>query len=403
MTKLRVLDLFSGIGGFSLGLERTGGFETAAFCEYEDFPRQVLAKHWPDVPCFPDVRELKGEDVDGSIDVICGGYPCQPFSQAGKRRGKEDDRHLWPEFSRLVAELRPAWVIGENVAGHISMGLDDVLSDLERQGYACRTFVIPACATGAPHRRDRVWTIASRNDADADSIRSHRAAKHVIRGCEPSDRQISLFGSFCEVLAGSGGASVGEASDVADADIDERRPLKSCGSGDQRQDDPGGIQGREESTGQSGKRSQLGTVADASELQRDGSAEYRKQGQRQIQKSGKRGRAQLVADASGVNAQGQQSSGADTQKRAQPRERSIGSRSYGVGRGRPKPGMGGMADGLPSRMDGPCRWPDEPDIGRVANGVKNRANRLKALGNAVVPQVVEMIGRTILEAEKQEK
>jgi len=283
------------------------------------------------------------------------------------------------------------------------MGLDDVLSDLERQGYACRTFVIPACATGAPHRRDRVWTIASRNDADADSIRSHRAAKHVIRGCEPSDRQISLFGSFCEVLAGSGGASVGEASDVADADIDERRPLKSCGSGDQRQDDPGGIQGREESTGQSGKRSQLGTVADASELQRDGSAEYRKQGQRQVQKSGKRGRAQLVADASGVNAQGQQSSGADTQKRAQPRERSIGSRSYGVGRGRPKPGMGGMADGLPSRMDGPCRWPDEPDIGRVANGVKNRANRLKALGNAVVPQVVEMIGRTILEAEKQEK
>ena len=403
MRKLRVLDLFSGIGGFSLGLERTGGFETAAFCEYEDFPRKVLAKHWPDVPCFPDVRELKGQDIDGPIDVICGGYPCQPFSQAGKRRGKEDDRHLWPEFSRLVAELRPAWVIGENVAGHISMGLDDVLSDLERQGYTARSFVIPACATGAPHRRDRVWTIASRNDADADSIRSHRAAKHVIRGCEPSDRQISLFGSFCEVLAGSGGASVGEASDVADADIDERRPLKSCGSGDQRQDDPGGIQGREESTGQSGKRSQLGTVADASELQRDGSAEYRKQGQRQIQKSGKRGRAQLVADASGVNAQGQQSSGADTQKRAQPRERSIGSRSYGVGRGRPKPGMGGMADGLPSRMDGPCRWPDEPDIGRVANGVKNRANRLKALGNAVVPQVVEMIGRTILEAEKQEK
>ena len=403
MAKLRVLDLFSGIGGFSLGLERTGGFETAAFCECEDFPRQVLAKHWPGVPCFPDVRELKGEDIVGPIDVICGGYPCQPFSQAGQRRGQEDDRHLWPEFSRLVAELRPAWVIGENVAGHISMGLDDVLSDLERQGYACRTFVIPACATGAPHRRDRVWTIASRNDADADSIRSHRAAKHVIRGCEPSDRQISLFGSFCEVLAGSGGASVGEASDVADADIDERRPLKSCGSGDQRQDDPGGIQGREESTGQSGKRSQLGTVADASELQRDGSAEYRKQGQRQIQKSGKRGRAQLVADASGVNAQGQQSSGADTQKRAQPRERSIGSRSYGGGRGRPKPGMGGMADGLPSRMDGPCRWPDEPDIGRVANGVKNRANRLKALGNAVVPQVVEMIGRTILEAEKQEK
>ena len=150
MGKLKVLDLFSGIGGFSLGLERTGGFETVAFCEIEEFPRKVLAKHWPEVPCFTDVRTLKGSDI-GPVDLICGGYPCQPFSTAGQRRGQEDDRHLWPEFSRLVAELRPAWVIGENVAGHISMGLDDVLSDLEGQGYACRTFVIPACAVDAPH------------------------------------------------------------------------------------------------------------------------------------------------------------------------------------------------------------------------------------------------------------
>lgn len=161
--KLRVLDLFSGIGGFSLGLERTGGFETAAFCEYEKFPRSILKNHWPEVPCFPDVRELKGSDIDGPIDVICGGYPCQPFSTAGQRRGKEDDRHLWPEFSRLVDELRPTWVIGENVAGHISMGLDDVLSDLEGQGYAARAFVIPACAVNAPHRRDRVWLVANAN------------------------------------------------------------------------------------------------------------------------------------------------------------------------------------------------------------------------------------------------
>jgi DNA (cytosine-5)-methyltransferase 1 len=264
MMKLRVLDLFSGVGGFSLGLERTGGFETAAFCEYEAFPRQVLAKHWPDVPCFPDVRELKGEDVDGSIDVICGGYPCQPFSQAGQRRGQEDDRHLWPEFSRIVDELRPAWVIGENVAGHISMGLDDVLSDLERQGYACRTFVIPACAVGAPHRRDRVWTIASRRD-------------------------------------------------VADAEIDERWPLKSFGPRDQRRDGTNCIQGRTENSGQSGHCGKLGTIAD-----------------------------------------------------------------------RPI-----------------ANWELEPDVGRVANGVPLRVDRLKALGNAVVPQIPEMIGRAILQAEDE--
>jgi DNA (cytosine-5)-methyltransferase 1 len=167
MKKLKVLDLFSGIGGFSLGLERTGGFETVAFCEIEPFPRKVLAKHWPGVPQYEDVRKLRGADV-GPVDVICGGYPCQPFSVAGQRRGQEDDRHLWPEFSRLMAELRPTWFIGENVTGHISMGLDDVLSDLERQGYACRTFVIPACAVNAPHRRDRVWTIGHTNKNSRD-------------------------------------------------------------------------------------------------------------------------------------------------------------------------------------------------------------------------------------------
>jgi len=168
MRKLRVLDLFSGIGGFSLGLERTGGFETAAFCEYAEFPRKVLAKHWPEVPIYNDVRELTAERLDadgiGSIDLICGGYPCQPFSHAGKRLGAEDDRHLWPEMSRLIASLRPTWVIGENVAGHISMGLDDVLADLGALGYACQAFVIPACAVDAPHKRDRVWIVAYSNE-----------------------------------------------------------------------------------------------------------------------------------------------------------------------------------------------------------------------------------------------
>jgi DNA (cytosine-5)-methyltransferase 1 len=169
MNKLRVLDLFSGIGGFSLGLERTGGFETAAFCEYAEFPRKVLAKHWPDVPIYPDIRELTAERLDadglGPVDLICGGYPCQPFSHAGKRLGAEDDRHLWPEMRRLVETLRPAWVIGENVAGHVSMGLDDVLSDLGALGYACQAFVIPACAVNAPHRRDRVWLVAHSDHA----------------------------------------------------------------------------------------------------------------------------------------------------------------------------------------------------------------------------------------------
>lgn len=157
---LKVLDLFSGIGGFSLGLERAG-FETVAFCEIEKYPRRVLKKHWPDVPIFEDVRTLDGKQFRGTVELICGGFPCQPFSFAGKRRGKEDNRHLWPEMLRLIREIKPAFVIGENVAGFIRMALDDVLFDLESEGYTCQTFVIPACAVGAVHRRDRVWIVAS--------------------------------------------------------------------------------------------------------------------------------------------------------------------------------------------------------------------------------------------------
>ena len=159
---LKVLDLFSGIGGFSLGLERAG-MQTIAFCELEDYPVSILNKHWPDVPVYRDVRKLNGKQFSGTIDVICGGFPCQPFSVAGKQKGKEDDRHLWPEMLRVIRETKPTWVIGENVSGFIRMALDDVLLDLENQGYTAQPFVIPACAVGAIHRRDRVWIIAHAN------------------------------------------------------------------------------------------------------------------------------------------------------------------------------------------------------------------------------------------------
>jgi len=152
---MNVLDLFSGIGGFSHGLERAG-METVAFCEIDKFCQKVLKKHWPNVPIFNDVRNL---DYDGAVDLICGGFPCQPFSVAGKQKGKDDDRHLWPAMFSLIQKYRPSWVIGENVAGIINMGLDDVLTDLGSEGYTTRTFVIPACAVNAPHRRDRVWIV----------------------------------------------------------------------------------------------------------------------------------------------------------------------------------------------------------------------------------------------------
>lgn len=160
---LRMLDLFSGIGGFSYAGEKlVGGYETVAFCEYDKHAQKVLRKHWPDTEIIDDVREL-ANDADrfrGLVDIVVGGYPCQPFSLAGVRRGDKDDRHLWPEMLRIIQAVRPAWVIGENVAGHISMGLDEVLSDLEAEGYQARCFVIPAVAADARHRRDRCWIVA---------------------------------------------------------------------------------------------------------------------------------------------------------------------------------------------------------------------------------------------------
>lgn len=175
METLKVLDLFSGIGGFSLGLERAG-MKTVTFCEIDPFCRRVLQKHWPDVPIHEDVKKLNAESISESVDLICGGYPCQPFSFAGKRRGAEDDRHLWPEYLRLIQEIRPRWIIAENVAGHINMGLDEVLSDLESENYQSWTFIIPACAVDAQHRRDRVWIIgnAIRNSKRSGRCRNDR-------------------------------------------------------------------------------------------------------------------------------------------------------------------------------------------------------------------------------------
>ena len=290
MEKLRLLDLFSGIGGFSLGLERTGGFETVAFCEIEPFPRKVLAKHWPNVPCFKDVRKLTRQDIDGPIDVICGGYPCQPFSTAGQRLGKEDDRHLWPEVNRLLDEFRPTWFIGENVAGHISMGLDDVLSDLEDKGYAARTFVIPACAVDAKHRRDRVWIVAN-------------IVSHTDKGQQPRFT----------------GIQTDRRGECLDGAPDESLPEE------------------QRTMGQS-----TDTVANSQRI-RCGQVEPPEFGR------------------------------TPSEGAASPFEHS-------------------------SFAAGWARWEPEPAVCRVAHGVPNRVDRLKALGNAVVPQIPEMLGYAILDA-----
>ena len=163
--KLRVLDLFSGIGGFSLGLEATGGFETVAFCEMNEYADAVLEKHWPHVDSYEDVRDITKERLEedgiGQIDVICGGFPCQDISEAGKGRGLLGKRSgLWSEYHRIIGEIRPKWVIIENVRALRGNGLVTVLQNLGAIGYDAEWHIIPASLVGAPHLRERVWVVA---------------------------------------------------------------------------------------------------------------------------------------------------------------------------------------------------------------------------------------------------
>ena len=305
---MKVLDLFSGIGGFSLGLE-WAGFETAAFCEFDQEAQKVLRKNWPEVSIFSDVRTLTKQELQDNgiydIRLICGGYPCQPFSLAGERRGAEDDRHLWPEMFRLVKELRPDWVIGENVAGHINMGLDEVLADLEAAGYTARPFVIPACAVDAHHRRDRVWIVAHAN-SDSES----NGSKH------------------------------------------EQRMVENTSSRPRR--DSESITGRQDNKAE---RSQ-----DTDKTARP---------------------SKDVADSVDEGLQGRLHRRQDEERQNQQRHA----------------GRGSAAHRQPTQV----RWKPEPNVGRVANGVPRRSHRLKQLGNAVVPQVVEKIGQMIMKIERGEE
>lgn len=258
---MKALSLFSGIGGIDLACE-WAGIETVAFCEREPFPQKVLKKHWPDVPIYDDICTLTKERLDadgiGTIDIIHGGYPCQPFSVAGHREGKEDDRHLWPEVARLLAQIRPNWFVGENVAGHITLGLDDVLSELGNIGYTAQPFVVPAAAVGASHRRERIFIVAHAN----------------------------------------------------------------------------------------GKR----------ELQQEG---HLKELWRRVSNSG-----QNVADTYSSGMEGSEDTGSTESGWTERYEQSI------------------------RRCEGSGNWAVEPRVGRVAHGIPDRIHRLKALGNAVVPQQI---------------
>lgn len=303
------------------------GFRTAGQCEYADYPTRVLEKHWPGVPRWRDIRTLTKESFYErtglrTVELISGGFPCQPFSLAGKRRGSEDDRYLWPEMLRVITELRPDWVVGENVAGIVSMALDQVLADLENAGYTAGAIVVPACAVDAPHRRDRCAIVAHREKQGNGGI-----------SVQPRKTRLSCFDTN------------GSSKNVADTVGIRLRTDGNQSVFNRKRDDTAYREEREAELCPAGCC--CSPVPDASCAELYGG----------VGNSHKAGRAGF-ADGSGRAAQ---------------------------------PGLGGVADGLSAWMDrgmsAPGYWLSEPtDIPRVTVGAKNRTNRLKCLGNAVVPQ-----------------
>ena len=198
------LSLFSGIGGLDLAAEMAG-FRTVGQCEWADFPTKVLEKHWPAVPRWRDIRTLTAESFYErtglrTVDVVSSGFPCQPFSLAGKRRGKDDDRYLWPEMLRVIQEIRPAWVIGENVAGIVNLALDTVLSDLENIGYTCQAIIIPACAVDAAHERKRCAIISYSDRAGREKFNTSAIAKKQGQFTWVFDPDVSNSDDWCGTM-----------------------------------------------------------------------------------------------------------------------------------------------------------------------------------------------------------
>ena len=376
---LTVGSLFSGIGGLDLGLERAG-MEVIWQSEIDPYACKVLTKHWPEVVNHGDIKKINWQEVERP-DVICGGYPCQPFSTAGKRRGEEDPRHLWPWVKQAISELRPRYAILENVRGHLSMGGLSVIGELATIGYDAEWRIVSAASVGANHRRDRIIIVAYPNDS-----RPHRA-------------QINTTETGLDALGGLRGRS----TDVADPDNAGNRASRCDIDGDGQT-----VKQGREIVSQFGACGFSTDVADTDCEQLDGrghgnsetTARKRETLQVKVDRSSSDGH---MANTNSERLEGQRPEQQTTRPAGDSQEKPISNdecERHGEHRITTDAGQEDSRGVYHSRgeawYDGWQWWETEPDVGRVANGVPSRVDRLRGLGNAVVPQVAEVIGRLVI-------
>ena len=307
------LDLFSGIGGFALALEKVG-FKTVGFCEVDPYCRLLLQKHWKGVTIHHDIKRLETKDIKEPIDILTGGFPCQPYSVAGKQKGTDDNRYLWPDMFRVIKEIKPTFVVAENVRGIVNiqdgMVFETVCSDLESEGFEIQPFIIPAAGVGAPHKRERVWIVgySKHNGSLTSKIR---------RGNQKVDAR---------------------AQERQNQAIESQRTSRSNNN----------------EIMENSRR----TLRQGAKFDKENANESKQENANKFERSSSTPEHH-VANTKGVHVQGQQDRSGQEQSRRE------------------------------------SWWEFEPNVGRVANGVPGRVHRLKGLGNSIVPQIAEEIGKAI--------
>jgi DNA (cytosine-5)-methyltransferase 1 len=367
---LKILDLFSGIGGFSLGLESTGYFETVAFCEKDEFCKKVLQKHWSHLKIYDDVRSL--HDTKIQADVVTGGFPCQAFSQAGLQKGRADDRWLWNEMFDVIKQVRPRWVIGENVQGIVNiengMVLRQVQDDLEGEGFKVQCFIIPASGIGAWHQRKRIWILASNSN---NTRCKDRTEQHRGESAQKKER----VNSISRPSSVSTRRRNGDDKDVSNSNsIRHRR-----GNSTRCANEEWTFLPREQEGGEMGSKTERrSNVSNSKSKRLQGFSNDSPSISTKRKKSKSRAKDSYetnAADTLGFGTQGE-----DARKHS------------------------GIKLHNSTSTERETWWQTESRICGIPDGVsygvdKDRAKRIKALGNSIVPQIARQIGLAIMEAE----